>query len=185
MDSRFCRDQKRAHHGEPKGPWKGDLHRLRGQERAWKHAAVLDEASGINKDFQLRWTEARTVRKEGSQGAKSWRRKLSDPHGGQSVVHTGQLCKSRSQESLWLTSLGMIISRSIHAVTNGIISFFIMTLLWEPHEHNEQAKRYDPRNEPSRSVGVQYAAEEERRNSSIKKEEAGLKWKRRSVWWWK
>ena len=43
-------------------------------------------------------------------------------------------------------------------------------------------KDMTPEDESSRSVGVQYATEEERRDSSIKKEEAGLKRKCHSVW---
>ena len=46
----------------------------------------------------------------------------------------------------------------------------------EPHEQYEKAKRWDPQ-----SVGVRYTTGEEQRNSYRKNEEAGPKWKGRSV----
>ena len=52
----------------------------------------------------------------------------------------------------------------------------LLFLPWEPHEQYEKAKR-TLKDELSRSVGVQYAAEEEWRNSSRKNEEAEPKQK--------
>jgi len=50
----------------------------------------------------------------------------------------------------------------------------------EPHEQNEGAKQYNSKDEPPRSVDVQYATGEEQRaitSRSKKNEAAGPKWK--------
>ena len=45
---------------------------------------------------------------------------------------------------LWLTSLSMIISRSIHIAANGIISFFLWpnNIPWYTHTHTHTMEYY-------------------------------------------
>ena len=55
------------------------------------------------------------------------------------------------------------------------------SLPWESHEQYEKAKYITLKDEPSRSVGVQYATGEKQKNSSRRNEEPEPKWKRHPV----
>ena len=65
----------------------------------------------------------------------------------------------------------------------GVANHFSILSLNTEHSLNSMKRQNDmtPEDEPSRSVGVQYATGEEQRNSSRKNEEAGPKQKQRPV----
>ena len=56
--------------------------------------------------------------------------------------------------SFRLTSLSMIISRSIHVAANGITSFFLMAVNWKLLGHVQLFATARPWNSPGQNTGV-------------------------------
>ena len=90
-----------------------------------------------------------------------------------------------SKDSQLLTFSSLLINTGLaKALEKGMVnhsSILASRTVWNSMNSKKRQEDMTPGDEPTRSVGVQYARGEEQRNSSRKNEEAGSKWKWCSV----